>query len=173
MTNKDLQQIKLTPKQEKFCQSFVKSGNKSEAYRSAYSTSNMKAETINKRAVELSNKGAVKGRITQLQTGIAERNKISIDECVQLLADMARFDVADLFNDNGTLKDFKVMSKEARSVIESIDVDEIKVDNQVIGHSKKVKLSSRRSNIIELMKHLGGYEKDNGQKSDIKISFKD
>ncbi|MBE7691155.1 terminase small subunit [Tenacibaculum piscium] len=173
MTNKDLQQIKLTPKQEKFCQSFVKSGNKSEAYRQSYSTKNMTTKTVNEKASRLSYVDKVKARIIELQTGIAERNKISIDECVQLLADMARFDVADLFNDNGTLKDFKDMSKEARSVIESIDVDEIKVDNQVIGHSKKVKLSSRRSNIIELMKHLGGYEKDNGQKSDMTISFKD
>lgn len=155
----------LTPKQEKFCQEYVKTGNKSEAYRLSYSTSNMKSETINSKAYILSEKGYIRARIEQLQKELAERNKMDIDECVQRLSAMARFDLTDLYNDDGTLKDLKDIPEESRMAIESLDTDEIRVDGLVVGHTRKVKLSSRRANIIELMKYLGGYEKDNNQKN--------
>tara|TARA_R110001606_G_scaffold398055_1_gene576184 strand:- start:876 stop:1397 length:522 start_codon:yes stop_codon:yes gene_type:complete len=156
--------MSLTPKQEKFCQEYVKTGNKSEAYRLSYSTKNQSKKSINENASRLSKEIKVLSRITQLQKELAERNKMDIDECVQKLSAMARFDLLDLYNEDGTLKNLSDIPVESRMAIESLDVDEIRVEGAVIGHTKKVKLSSRRSNIIELMKHLGGYEKDNNQK---------
>lgn len=153
----------LTAKQEKFCQEFIKTCNQSEAYRNAYDAENMKYGTINNKACELMARGDIRGRVEQLQKEVAERNKITVDECVSLLTKMARFDIVDLYDDDGTLKDLKDMPKDARLVIEGLDSDELKVDNLVIGHTKKVRISNRRANIIELMKHLGGYEKDNAQ----------
>tara|TARA_R110002051_G_scaffold318245_1_gene400362 strand:+ start:1805 stop:2326 length:522 start_codon:yes stop_codon:yes gene_type:complete len=156
--------MSLTPKQEKFCQEYVKTGNKSEAYRLSYSTKNMATKTVNENASRISKNSKVSARIEQLQKELAERNKMDIDECVQKLSAMARFDLLDLYNEDGTLKNLSDIPVESRMAIESLDVDEIRVEGAVIGHTKKVKLSSRRSNIIELMKHLGGYEKDNNQK---------
>jgi len=47
----------LTPKQEKFCNLYLETGNASEAYRSSYSASRMKPETIHRRAKELLDHG--------------------------------------------------------------------------------------------------------------------
>lgn len=44
---------KLTVKQENFCNYYIEIGNVSEAYRRAYSCSNMKDETVNVKASEL------------------------------------------------------------------------------------------------------------------------
>ena len=57
----------LTIKQEGFAQDFVKFGDASKAYRLNYSASNMKDATVWKRANELSNNGAVKGRVEELK----------------------------------------------------------------------------------------------------------
>ena len=41
----------LTIKQENFCNYYLECGNASEAYRRAYSCSNMKGDTINRKAL--------------------------------------------------------------------------------------------------------------------------
>jgi len=161
----------LTLKQEKYCQEYIKTGNKSQAYRNAYNSERMKSETINNKAYQLMLRDDIRTRVEELGKEVAERNKITVDECVSLLAQMARFDIADLYDENDALKPLSQIPKGARLVIEGLDSDEIKHDKIVIGHSKKVKLSSRRANIIELMKHLGGYEKDNRQKQSVNKDY--
>lgn len=157
---------KLTIKEEKFAQAYVKTGNKSEAYRLSYSTKNQTKKSINENASRLSKRIKVLSRIEQLQAEISERNKITIDECVQRLTSMARFDLNDIYNEDGSLKKLSEIPEDSRMAIESLDTDEIKVDGKVVGYTRKLKISNRRANLIELMKHLGGYEKDNQQKVD-------
>ena len=86
---------KLTVKQEKFCQEYVANGgNASGAYRSAYSTHNMKSETINNKAYILSTKGDIRARISNLRKKIEEESNVSavwvrkklielVDRCMQ------------------------------------------------------------------------------------------
>lgn len=61
-----MQDKKLTPKQETFCQEYIKCGNASEAYRKAYNTENMKPESINRKASELLDNVKVTARIQEL-----------------------------------------------------------------------------------------------------------
>jgi hypothetical protein len=54
---------KLTVKQESAVQEFlINGGNKTAAYKSAYSTSRMKEETVNNKAYQLFKKGEVGAR---------------------------------------------------------------------------------------------------------------
>ncbi|MFI2744189.1 hypothetical protein ACG2LH_15755 [Zhouia sp. PK063] len=53
----------------------------------------MNSNTVRVKAVELFNNGNIKVRVEELQKEIAERNKITVDECVSLLASLARFDI--------------------------------------------------------------------------------
>lgn len=57
---------KLTQKQERFCVKYAETGNASEAYRFAYSYTNMKPETINRKAHDMSKKGKIRARVDQL-----------------------------------------------------------------------------------------------------------
>ena len=157
----------LTEKQENFCQAFIRLGDKSAAYREAYSATNMKAESINRKAVELFDNGNITARVKELQAEVKTRNDISIDEIVQSLAGMLRFDIADLYDERGKLKPIHEIPKPARLMIQQFDSDEISEfiagDKVHIGYTKKIKTYNKLEAVEKLMKHLGGYEKDNMQ----------
>lgn len=167
--------IKLTPKQEAFCQAFIQTGNKSAAYRMSYNCSKMKMETINNKAYALSEKGDIRARIEQLQQEVAERNKITIDELVQSLADMVRFDIAELYDEDGCLKPLHQMPISARQMISEIDTYEeySSEDRSSVGLIKKVKTVKKLDAIEKLMRHLGGYQKDNAQKTSVLVMSPD
>ena len=156
---------KLTIKQEAFCQAFIRLGDKSAAYREAYSTSRMKNVTIHSRASKLSVEYKISTRIDELRLEIKEVNKVTISEIVNTLADMLRFDIAELYDDNGNLLNLKSIPKKARLMISQLETDEIKFKGESIGQVKKLKVFDKMQSIEKLMKHLGGYEKDNEQKN--------
>jgi phage terminase small subunit len=159
----------LTVKQEAFCQAYIKLGTKSAAYRASYSCENMKDETINTKAYILFKKENVGARIQQLQNELKERNRITIDELVIELANMVRFDIADLYNEDGSLKNIHQMPKAARQMIMQLESFEefsgFGPDKELIGFTKKVKMIPKLDAIEKLMKHLGGYKLDNEQKT--------
>lgn len=92
---------KLTVKQENFCNYYIETGNASEAYRRAYSCSNMKDETVNVRASELLKDGKITVRVKQLQLALQKRSDITKDEAVQELTNIVRFRVTDVLSAKG------------------------------------------------------------------------
>lgn len=154
----------LTIKQEAFCQAYIRLGDKSAAYREAYNTSKMLPSTINRKGAEMFENGIITARVEALRAEIKEDNKITISEIVSTLSDMLRFDVAELYDENGKLKNIHSIPKKARIMISQLETDEIKVKGLVVGSIKKVKIFDKLQAVEKLMKHLGGYEKDNDQK---------
>mgnify|MGYP003146017014 CR=1 FL=1 len=83
MTNKQPDEMpKLTIKQEKFARQFVGpcEGNASEAYRKAYSTSNMSAEAIRVEACRLLDRPNVSLMVDRLKAEQADQNAITVEE---------------------------------------------------------------------------------------------
>lgn len=171
----------LTLKQENFCQAYIKFADKSAAYREAYDCSKMKPESINRKAVEMFENGNITARIEELHQEVIERNKITVDELVQTMASMVRFDISDFYDENGVLKSIHDIPKEARLMISKLEVFEEFAgkgkDKEFIGYTKKIETINKMDAIEKLMKHLGGYEKDNNQKTKvpktITVQFKD
>lgn len=76
----------LTPKQEKAIQEYLTNGgNKTQAYKSAYTTSRMSEKSIGKEAHKLFNNPKVTPRLKELQKQIEDDNKISKDKIVDRL----------------------------------------------------------------------------------------
>lgn len=75
----------LTEKQEKFCRTFIETGNASEAYRLAYNASNMKADSVNRKAKELLDNGKITARLEELRERHAKRHDYTVDD---LLAEL-------------------------------------------------------------------------------------
>ena len=164
----------LTIKQEAFCQAYIKLGDKSAAYREAYSTSKMLPATINRKASEMFENGIITARVEVLRAEIKEDNKITMSEIVSTLSDMLRFDLSELYDSNGKLKNIHSIPKKARIMIAQIETEEIRIKGNVVGSVKKVKVFDKLQAVEKLMKHLGGYEKDNDQKKPViknKISW--
>lgn len=75
----------LTAKQEKFCQGIAKGLTYSDAYRHAYDTGNMKAETINREATELMKAPKIAARIEQLKQRALKRYDLTVDDIISEL----------------------------------------------------------------------------------------
>jgi len=77
---------KLTPKQEKFVQGLFAGLSQREAYKRAYNCENMKDETIDKKACELAKQGKIRGRLTEFQDELKERNMVTVEKVLTELA---------------------------------------------------------------------------------------
>jgi len=159
----------LTPKQEAYCQAFIQTNDKSASYRIAYDADAMNINTVNVKAWELHSNGKITDRITILQNELRERNKIKIDDVLGVLADMIKFDIAEIYDDEGRLKPIKEIPKHHREMISSVKVYEdfmnIGGQREKVGETKEVKILNKLDVIEKFMKHLGAYEKDNQQKA--------
>jgi len=78
---------KLTPKQEKFCQLYVETGNASEAYRQAYN-SNSKAAAVD--AKKLLDTPKISLRVQDLQEALEEKALWRRIHSVKILAEIAQ-----------------------------------------------------------------------------------
>lgn len=77
-----MDEIKLTPKQEKFCQVYIETGNASEAYRQAYNASRTKPEVVAVKASQMLANGKVAVRIDALRALHQKRHEITVDDLV-------------------------------------------------------------------------------------------
>ena len=77
-----MDEIKLTPKQERFCQVYIETGNASEAYRQSYKTAKMKPETVNRTAKQLLDNRKIAARLDELREEHAKRHEITVDTLV-------------------------------------------------------------------------------------------
>lgn len=155
----------LTDKQESFCQAYIASGNKSDAYRVAYDADAMNSTSVRVAAFELFQNPNITQRVDELQKEIRERNKIKIDDVLSVLTDMIKFDISELYDENDNLKSIHDIPKQHRQMITSVKSDHLYGGKEIIGETKEVKTLNKLDVIEKFMKHLGGYEKDNTQKS--------
>ena len=154
---------RLTLKQEKFCQEYVKNGgNASAAYRAAYNAEKMKPETINNRAFDLLKDGKITARVEDLQKAAQKRNEISIDRIVKEIAAAAFFDPIEAFEEDGRVKPLSQIAEMARRAI--VGIERREVMGEISEETIKVKLADKLKALDMLMRHLGGYERDNRQK---------
>jgi len=79
----------LTAKQEKFCQSIADGMNQSDAYRSAYSTTNMSKQVLWNKAFLLADRDEVGVRISELRSNLAKKNLWTREMSVKILGNIA------------------------------------------------------------------------------------
>ena len=154
----------LTPKQKKFCLEYVRTANASEAYRLAYDTSNMKQTTVNEKASLLLKEDKIRTRVAELQEEAQERTGVHIDDTVKELAKIGFHDVRKLYNEDGTLKQPHELDSDTSSAIAEISVRQVRIDEETTADIIKYKFANKEGALDKLMKHLGGYDKDNAQK---------
>lgn len=151
---------KLTEKNLMFCYEYVKDFNASRSAkdagyseRTAYSTGH-----------ELLKKPEVQAKVQELKKEIVDRNKITVDECIQALAFVVRADVLDLYEDDGQVKPISEMKKETRLAISSLDVEEIIKYGKKIGKTSKIRFLDKINASVSLLRYFGAFEKENEQK---------
>ncbi|WIL01601.1 hypothetical protein LGFCKLCI_00001 [Klebsiella phage vB_KpnM_SCNJ1-Y] len=82
MARAKLNEHGVTEQQEKFAQAFVETGNASESYRRSYNSGKMAKATINRKASELLDNGAVTARIASLRQVHTKRHNVTVDSLI-------------------------------------------------------------------------------------------
>lgn len=76
----------LTPKQEKFCQEYIATGNASEAYRRSYNVKpTTKDSSVNQQASALLADLRISSRVEQIKASIVQRHQLTIDDILDEL----------------------------------------------------------------------------------------
>lgn len=145
--------MSLTSKQEKFCIEYVRTGNKSEAYRLAYDAEGMSSETINVKACELYSNGKVSVRVKELEEEIRIKSIYTIEQSLKDDAEL----VDAYTNAYKTLANPESSEKEKESA------------SRLIRH---ISTSAYNGAKDRMAKMQGYFEKDNKQTSSVSVSFK-
>ena len=135
----------LTAKQEAFCRYYIDTGNASEAYRMAYDTSKMKAETIWSNASRLLANSKVTARLSEIQRELAERSKVDRQRVERVLMDIVCVDPAEMYScDDRTgkvrLKSPTQMPKHVRRALKSIKNNKGVVSYEFNGKTEAARL---------------------------------
>ncbi len=152
----------LTPKQERFVQEYLLSGNATEAYKKAYTTGKMKPATINRNAKANLDNNKISTRIRQLRTAMAKRAEIDQDRLTQEYARIAFADFRQFFNEDGNIIPIKDLSDDAAAVLAGVDVQMIGNGDDV-SYVRKFKTWDKLKALNDLAKHLGFFREDNEQ----------
>ena len=118
--------MKLTVKQENFCNYYIESGNASDAYRRAYSCDKMKPESINRKATDMLCKVTIAARIKELQAEQKAKSDITKERVLAELAGIAFTSIADMHNTWIERADFEKLTPQQKSSIKSISTKILK-----------------------------------------------
>lgn len=160
----------LTNKQEAFAQAVITKNTLSDAYRKAYDCAGMSDKAINAEASGLNKHPEITLRIAELRDRAEKAADVALDRWMREQARIAYADLADIFNDDGSLKLLSEMTADARAAIASIEIEsrvDGKGENAETVIIKKVKLHSKTAAQESIGRALGAYEKDNRQRNDI------
>lgn len=156
----------LTPKQERFCHEYLKTGNASEAYRISYNAKKMKPESVNRKAKELLDNGKIASRVAALARVTAANAGLTIEKTLREVARIMYSDPRRLFDAEGRLLPISALPAEVAATVASFEVVTRRVpgsDPVEVEYTSKIKFWDKNSAIDKAMKHLGLFEKDNKQ----------
>ena len=135
---------KLTLKQERFIHEFIIYANATNAYQKVYNCTHSTADTNGAR---LLGNARIQAAIAEQNKKLLDKYQITEEEILQEFAAIAFQDIKNIFNDDGTLKQLKDLSPEARKTIAGIEVTSISggsgEDDKQYGMLHKVKLNDK------------------------------
>jgi len=147
----------LTVKQEKACRKYIEVGDMTASYRHAYSTKNMKPETLWRRAFALFNENSkVEARVKQLRSELAKRNDITQDQVLAEYAKLAFLDPRKFYDEEGNLISIHKLPADVAATLTSMDVQTIFTkDGDSVDTLKKIKFADKKAALDSVAKHLG------------------
>ena len=159
--------MKLTPKQEKFCNVYLECGNASEAYRRAYSCERMKDKQIWEESCKLLTRPNVAQRIRQLREGMEQRSNFTKDNAVSILRDIATANIVDVLDVKPGKEYTTVLVKDLSALPMNVQRSIMHIMSNERG--VEVRLYSKIDAIERLSKLLGW---DEPTKADVKADVK-
>ena len=154
--------MKLTAKQENFCQLVSEGNTYADSYREAYPVSKKwKDRAVWVTSSELMTNGKVLVRVQELREEIRKRNQATLDGVLIEMASWLKFDPIEMFDEHDALKTIHQLPESIRKSIASFEVVELfeNIDKEKIkvGELKRVKLVDKRATADMFLKKFGAY----------------
>lgn len=148
----------MTEKQEIYCFKFIELLSQRQAYIAAYGRGRMNDNTIDRKAYALHLKPHIQQRIDELKSERNERMNIDADYVLQRLVDIDNMDVADILEDDMSIKPLSKWPKVWRQYLSGFDLAEMfegqGKDKELVGIMKKIKWPDKTKNLELLGKHI-------------------
>lgn len=140
----------LTPKQQRFVDEYCVDLNATKAaIRAGYSK-----ESAAQQGHAMLRKHEIAAAVDAELQNSAKRVHITQDHVLQELVRLALVDIGDAYDDEGAPLELKDMPEDVRRAISSLEVEELKLDDAVIGRVKKLKLLDKKGALELLGRHL-------------------
>lgn len=153
---------KLTPKQERFVDEYLKDLNATQAaIRAGYSQKN--AHTI---ASQLLGKSQVSQQISKRRKALELDCEVTRERVVKEMARLAFFNIKCFFDDNGNPKKVSELTDDAACAINGIDIVNIGNDDVGFGQVIKYKIPDKNKALENLAKILGYMDRDRTREQD-------
>lgn len=160
----------LSPKQQRFCEEYVKDLNGTQAAtRAGYSP-----KTANEQSSRLLAKVNVQEKIAQLQAEITERNKLKADDVIQELRALGFWSINDFIGEGNIINDISTQERDMNKPVVGIKITEKfttfgKGDEAVTEKivTTELKFADKRGALVDLGRHLGVFKEDNEQQNPI------
>jgi phage terminase small subunit len=134
---------------EKFCQLRAAGATLIAAYEGAGFSPDRGA------ACRLSANVSIRDRILEIQRAAAQKTEVDIAYVLRGYVDIIQADIADASGERGNaMLALHEVPPELRRAITSVEVEEMKEDGYVIGHTTKVKLADKKGALDSLGKYL-------------------
>ena len=163
----------MTDAQKRFCNEYLIDLNATRAYKVAYSRCK-KDETANAASSRMLRNVKVQEYISEKQREIEKRTEVTQDMVIKELANIAFFNIKNIYNGNGTLKAVKDIDEETIRAISSVKVLQkagaMKINIDMDGKDNEVPIEHIQEQTIEfktndkvkalelLGKHLGMFK---------------
>ena len=107
----------------------------------------------------------IQKRLAYKRAQLAKKAEITAEKVIKEFACIGLVDIAQIYDDNGNIKDIEDIPEETRRAIAGIEhIAEYDNDGNVSGYTKKLKFWDKNKALENLGKHLGLYELDNAQR---------
>ncbi|HET6255846.1 MAG TPA: terminase small subunit [Puia sp.] len=159
--------IAFTAKQELFCHEWLIDMNDTQAaIRSGYSK-----KTAGAIGHELLRNPKIRDRIDQLRNEALIRADLSLDSLINEMKRFTFWSIKDFVGAGNTILDLTTLPRELLKPVVGIKTTERYDPDGRPVKSVELKFVDKRASGVDLIRHLGGFEKDNQQKV-LKISVK-
>jgi len=106
-----------------------------------------------------------------LEAALVAKHGVTIDNILTELGRLALGDVRQLYHPDGTMKKIHELDANAAAMVAGFEEVETDTDGEITGRTKKVRLWDKNTALTNAMKHLGLFEKDNGQGKEITVTI--
>lgn len=151
---------KLTAKEERFCREWLTDMNDTQAaIRTGYSK-----KTSGAIGHELLKKPKIRVEIDRLRHAALMRADLTLDNLINEMKHFGFYSIKDFIEDSNTIADLSLMTRETLKPVVGIKTTTKYDDEGRMEKTVELKFVDKRAAVVDLIRHLGGFEKDNQQK---------